>query len=109
MSAPPVFPCPPEITADQVPALESGVDRLLGEQGTRVVLDLDQTTFVGSAGLGLLVKLGKRLHDRGGGLALARPRPPVQRLLRVVGLGEVLPYFTGLDEAAEHLRRTARV
>jgi anti-sigma B factor antagonist len=103
MAAPLVFPCPAEITSDSLPAMEADVERLLGPEGTRLVLDLQRTTFVGSAGLGLLVRLGKRLHDRGGGLALAAARPPVQRLLRVVGLGQLLPLFPEVEEAAAHL------
>ena len=58
-----------------------------------------------SAGLGFLVRVGKSLHERGGGIALARPQPPVSRLLRAVGLDEVLPRFPTLDAAAGWVER----
>ena len=87
MAPPAVLVCPVEVTAESLTALEADVGRLLGADGTRLVLDLVQTNFLGSAGLGLFVKLGKRLQERGGGVALARARPTVQRLMRAVGLG----------------------
>ena len=101
--APAVLSCPVELTAESLDHMEADVARLLGPEGNRLVVDLGATTFVGSAGLGLLVKLGKRLHDRGGGIALARARPPVQKLLRIVGLGQILPHFNGLEQAVAHL------
>lgn len=108
MSPPVVLPCPVEVTTESLTALEADVDRLLGADGTLLVVDLAETSFLGSAGLGLFVKLGKRLQERGGGVALARARPPVQRLLRAVGLGQVLPHFEGVEQARDHLREVVR-
>jgi len=108
MAPPAVLLCPVEVTAECLTALEADVERLLGVDGTRLVLDLAQTNFVGSAGLGLFVKLGKRLRERGGGVALARARPAVQRLLRAVGLGQVLPLFTEVELASAHLQEVMR-
>ena len=53
--------------------------------------------------LGMLVKASKRLHERGGGLALARPQPGIARLLRMVGLARVLPSYPSIDAAAAAL------
>jgi anti-anti-sigma factor len=108
MTSPAVLPCPVEITAECLTALEADVERLLGSDGTRLVMDLEQTSFLGSAGLGLFVKLGKRLRERGGGVALARARPPVQRLLRAVGLGQVIPLFPEIEQASAHLEEAVR-
>ena len=101
-STPVLLALPAEVLDTNLSALESEVLRLLGPGGTRLVVDLGQTNFLCSGGLGLLVKLSKRLHDRGGGLALARPRPPLARLLRVVGLDPVLPWFPDIPAAAAH-------
>jgi len=95
----PVLAAPASWTADLVPVVEGGVRGLLGDRGTRLVVDLEPTTFLASAGLSALIRLGKRLSDAGGVLALARPRPVVVKLLRAVGLTTVLPAFDGLDEA----------
>jgi len=49
--------------------------------------------------------VGKLVHDRGGAMALARPRTAVERLLRAVGLEEVMPRFASVDAAAGWLER----
>ncbi len=107
MEIPAVLPFPSEVTEAVITGLEAAAVRALGDRGTRLVVDLGGTTFLGSAGLGLLVKMGKRLSDLGGGLALARARPPVARLLRAVGLVEVLPHFPSVEPALAHLRGRA--
>ena len=95
----PVVSAPPEWTADLVPFVEAKFKGALGASGTRLVVDLSGTTFIASAGLTSLIHAGKRLADAGGALALARPTPPIVKLLRAVGLMRVLPAFDGLDEA----------
>ena len=99
---------PDEVTPAQVPALDAEATSSLGVTGARLLVDLERVTFLSSGGLGFLVKLSKRLHDRGGGIALARPRPPVARLLRSVGLELVLPTFSDLGAARAHLDGVAR-
>ncbi len=103
----PVLRLPSEVTNDSIPAVEAEARALLGDHGTRLVVDLGDTDFLGSAGLGLLVKVGKRLHDQGGAIALARPKPVVAKLLRAVGLGGVLPSFPRLEAAVAHVEPPA--
>jgi anti-anti-sigma factor len=100
----PVLVLPVEVTAATIGTIEREAFSLLGE-GARLVVDLGRVTFMSSAGLGLLVRVGKHLSDRGGLLALARPQAPVVRLLRAVGLEEVMPRFPTLDAAAEWVER----
>lgn len=95
----PVLPAPEEWTSGVIPLVEADVRRLLGDQGTRLVVDLSVTTFLSSAALTTLIHLGKRLAEAGGGIALARPTPTVVKLLRAVGLTRVLRVFDGIDEA----------
>jgi len=102
----PILRLPAEVSNDSVRAVEAEVRALLGDHGIRLVVDLADTDFLGSAGLGLLVKIGKRLHDQGGAISLARPKPVVARLLRAVGLGTVLPTFGKLEAAVAHVDPT---
>jgi anti-anti-sigma factor len=95
----PVFAAPVSWTSDLVPFVEGAIRGLLGDRGTRLVVDLEATGFIASAALTTLIRLGKRLSEAGGALALARPRPVVVKLLRTVGLTSVLPSFSRLDEA----------
>ena len=101
----PILVMPVEVTAATIAGVEKEAVTLLGEGGSRLVIDLGPVTFMSSAGLGLLVRFGKLLNERGGGMALARPKPPVVRLLRAVGLEEVMPRFPTLDAAALWVER----
>jgi anti-sigma B factor antagonist len=104
----PVLRLPEEVTPEALPRLGADADSLLGAEGVRLVIDLGDVRFLGSAGLGELVKLGKRLSDRGGAIAIARPRPAIRRLLGHVGLDGVLRPFPTVEEAQAHLERSAR-
>jgi len=103
VALPPVLALPAEVTAEALPALGAAADRLLGADGARLVVDLAEVRFLGSGGLGELVKLGKRLRERGGGLVLARARPPIRKLVAMVGLDVVLPICETIDEARARL------
>jgi anti-anti-sigma factor len=100
-SAVPVFVPPVDLTTDKIEEIESGATKALGE-GAHLVVDLARTSFVSSGGLGLLVRLAKTANDRGGRLAVARPQPPIVKLLKMVGLDGVLPMFPTVDAAARH-------
>ena len=102
----PVAALPPEVTTDRLEALEDEAEGYVGPEGLHLIVDLAQTTFICSGGLGMLVKISKRLHERGGALALAAAQPPVVRLLRVVGLEGVLPHFASVEAASGFLRES---
>lgn len=100
---PPVVLWPVEVTTEAVAGLEREANSALGASGRALVVDLMRTTFLSSGGLGLLVRTGKALAERGGGLALARPQASVGRLLRAVGLDAVIPSFGSVEAATSHL------
>lgn len=78
-----------------------------GEQVARpgIVFDLGELEFVNSTGLGYIVAIGKRLSEQDRRLALARPSKQIEKLIRMVGLNQVLPLFKGLPEASSHVER----
>lgn len=70
-----------------------------------IVFDLGGLEFVNSTGLGYIVAIGKRLSEQDRRLALARPSKQIEKLIRMVGLNQVLPLFKGLPEASSHVER----
>ena len=60
----------------------------------RLVLDLRGLSFIDSTGLHLLVALHQRAQRDGFQLALVAPEPPVDRAIRVCGLGNTLPFVS---------------
>ncbi len=63
---------------------------LAGEQGgARLLLDMSAVEFLTSTMLGLLVRLHKRLRDRGGSLALYDAAPDVYGVFETSRLNQV--------------------
>lgn len=86
----PVLTVSGELDMSSVPALSRELAAVLQEQPESVTLDLAGVTFIDSSGLNLLVGTSKALRKHQGTLWLSSPRPPVRRLLEIVGLEAML-------------------
>ena len=64
-----------------------------------LVIDLDQVTFIDSAGLSALVGAANRAAAHGGSLHVVCTRPKIRKLFRLTGLDRRLPPAPTLDEA----------
>lgn len=73
------------------PQLMAATDTLRYATGTRVVLDLSGLTFVDVVGLGALVTLWRRAHDRGSSLSIRHAQPSVRRLLDLASRLSLVP------------------
>lgn len=54
------------------------------------MLDLSDTAFIDSIGLGVFVRPFKRLRYQGAELVLRSPRPNARRILNITGLDRVM-------------------
>jgi len=74
-------------------------DFLLGVDGLILTIDFSAVTFMDSTGVNVLVKVQRRLHERGGTLVLCGLRPNQMRVLEVLGMSE---YFDSIaaDESS---------
>jgi anti-anti-sigma factor len=63
----------------------------LREQGRAALLDIDGLTFMDSSGIKLLVALGRDAQE-GWDVRVTRGSETVQRVLRIAGVDEGLPY-----------------
>ena len=70
-----------------------------GGDAELVVVDLQQITFIDSAGLGALVGAHRRMRERGGRLRIVRPPPLVARAFELTGLDEVLDMRDDREQA----------
>jgi anti-sigma B factor antagonist len=71
---------------------------------SRVVLDLGGVSFVDSAGLGVLIGAVRRVHELGGDVTLASPRPALERLLHDTGVLRIVRVAATTGGAIEALR-----
>ena len=94
--------------ADSAPQFKADVGHYLSEGGNKLVLDLQQVTFVDSTGLGALVSLRKMAGERGE-IAVTGLQEPVQALFELTRLDKVFRIYLTSAEAIEGLAaETAR-
>jgi anti-sigma B factor antagonist len=63
---------------------------LVGGGTTRIVVDMAETTFLDSSGLGALIAGLKSARQAGGDLRIARPTPSVMTVFELTNLDKVL-------------------
>ena len=71
----------------------------LAEGSEPLIVDLDQVTFIDSAGLGALVGTSRRAAEHGGTLRAVCTRPQTRKLLWMTGVDRRIPLESSLDEA----------
>lgn len=82
---------------------------LMGRGCQRVVIDLRQTTFIGSSGLSMLVAALENIAKLGGELVLQAPPPQVYAQGRVRRLGELLAIVGEAIDEVEAISRLSRL
>jgi anti-sigma B factor antagonist len=87
------------LTVVSVSRLRDAVADAVTEKGTIVVVDLSETTFVDSSGLGALVSGLKSARQAGGDLRLVAPSEQVSMVLRLTNLDRVLQPRASVEEA----------
>jgi anti-sigma B factor antagonist len=78
-------------------ALEAAVQQTLSRVPELVVLDFADVQFCDSTGLALLIRMLERIENASSHMRIARPSPPVKRLLAVTGLDTVLDIAPATD------------
>lgn len=71
----------------------------LADAGRPLIVDLEQITFIDSAGLGALVGAVRRAEERGGTLHAVCARPHTRKLLWLTGVDRRIPLSSSLDGA----------
>ncbi|MDI6875052.1 STAS domain-containing protein [Candidatus Solincola sp.] len=65
----------------------------------RIVLDMENTSYLSSGGLSVIVDAHKKAEREGGKLVIARASDMVADLFRVVQVEKIIPLFPTLEEA----------
>jgi anti-sigma B factor antagonist len=77
------------------------VGEILGEGGTKILLNLSDMDYIDSNGLGELVQVYRESQRKGASLRLLKPQDRVTKTLRLTNL---LPMFSVYDTEAEALK-----
>ncbi|MDT0330190.1 STAS domain-containing protein [Nocardiopsis lambiniae] len=85
-----VVPVSGEIDLATAPAMRDRLaDAARDEDCECLVVDLADVVFLDASGVGALVAVRRILAERGSRMVLARPRPAVVRVLRILGMDRV--------------------
>jgi anti-sigma B factor antagonist len=80
-----------EIDIATCPAIRRFLMAAISGGHVQLAVDVSGVTFIGAAGIGVLVAAANRAREAGGGLVLLTPSPQVRRLLDVFHLDAILP------------------
>ena len=94
------------IGAPETDELHEYVDKFLNQQIRQVIIDLKHVEWMGSVGLGALMRDLVTVHHNGGELVVANPSEKVVNLFKITKLNGVVKTFPDVKEAVRHFDKT---
>ncbi len=83
-----------------VASVRSAFHEVVADGWSTVLVDLEEVSFIDSAGLGILIGLARRCRENGGTCVLLGVQDGVARLLEVTGLDGLFPSAESAEAAA---------
>lgn len=81
------------------PSLRAAVDQAVADGHRQIVVDLEETSFIDSSGLGALVAGLKKTRQHGGDLRIARAQKQIRTVLSLTNLDRILRPYESLEDA----------
>lgn len=98
-----------ELDVAHAPGVASHLATAVTVYGPWVVVDMTGLEYIGSAGLGVLVRVLRRTRAEGGDLPLAAPHGVVRKILAVTGLISVFSVYPSLGQAVRGTEAARRL
>lgn len=77
---------------------------LIAGQYSKLLVDLQKVSFIGSMGLRSIVIPARSVHSRGGKVVLFAPNEMVESVLKTSGIDTLLPIYHDLEAAMAALQ-----
>ena len=97
--APEIVTLPREIDIDNAPNVGRELLGAFGSPATVVIADMSLTDFCASAGIRCLLEANDAARTSGGELRIVVGSPGVLRVMRIMGVDQVLRTYSTLSEA----------
>ncbi len=78
------------IDGNSAPKLEELLSSVLNEGFDNLILDLDETVYVSSAGLRVFLGIQKKINLSGGKMVLRNVKPQISEIFEVTGFSGIL-------------------
>jgi len=88
-----------ELDVATAPDLMEPLREVIEENPQRLVIDLDEVTFLDSTGLGVLVSAYQRMSTRAGGLVFVCHSRNSLKVMQITGLSRVFTFAPSVEEA----------
>jgi anti-sigma B factor antagonist len=75
------------------------LDAEVAKEPRTLVIDLSELRFMDSSALHVVLRANRTMDRQGGVLALAGPRDPVAKMLRLTAADQLLPVYASVAEA----------
>jgi len=80
-------------------SLREALDAEVAKHPHTMIIDLAELRFMDSSALHVILRANRVLDRQGGVLALARPREPVAKMLRLTAADQLIPVYSSVREA----------
>src|SRR6185312_8184874 len=80
-------------------ALREVLDAEVAKQPRTLIIDLSGLRFMDSSALHVILRVNRAMDRDGGVVALASPRDPVAKMLRLTAADQLIPVFPSVSEA----------
>ena len=80
-------------------ALREVLEAEVAKQPRTMIIDLSGLRFMDSSALHVILRANRSMDRQGGVLALASPREPVAKMLRLTAADQLIPVYASVREA----------
>ena len=87
------------IDSNTSPEFDSKLKEYINSNKVNIVLEMDQTDYISSAGVRALISAQKAVRPKGGQLRLSNPSAKVRDVLKLAALESLFPVYDNTEEA----------
>jgi anti-sigma B factor antagonist len=87
------------LNADTARPFVEQLESLIDAGVNQIIVDCSQLDYISSSGIGVLVRLHRKLAARGGDVKIAAPKSIVLKALNVMRIGGLLSIYPDVDQA----------
>lgn len=98
-----------QLDSRAAPEFEREVLKAVGKSKRELLFDLSALDYVASAGLRVVIMIGKRLQADGGALALCGLNASVRQVFDVAGFSRLFPIYADRTGALAAIKKSARL
>jgi len=96
-----VIECPIRLDASLADDFKAKMNELVDQGKYQLVIDLQQTTFIDSIGLGSLVSRIAAIRSNQGGICLVSPSPTIWKVFEITHLDKIFKCFDDIESAVK--------